>query len=327
MHALQFDRFGPPSELHLRDLPDPHPGPDEVLIEVHAAALNPSDGKNVQGNMPQTTLPRIPGRDFAGIVRQGPADLVGKAVWGTGAELGYTHDGSHAELLALPANAVSLKPSKLSMREAASVGVPYVTAWLGLVDAAQVASGETVVILGGTGAVGWAATQLALWKGARVLSIVRREPRAMLHNPPESLLSYIDMRRADPREMILHETGGTGADIVLDTVGGVFFEQGLQFLKQRGRIIEITAPRDRRVSFDMRDFYRHELRIFGVDSLHATTSTSARILDELAAGFASGALTTLVDHTYPLADAVTAYEHLVQGQVHGKVVLTVAGVQ
>ena len=88
MQALRFDRFGPISELHLVDVPRPATGAtDDVLVEVLAASINPSDVKNVQGKMIGTTLPRIPGRDFAGVIVEGPSILIGAEVWGAGGDI------------------------------------------------------------------------------------------------------------------------------------------------------------------------------------------------------------------------------------------------
>src|SRR5918993_649811 len=107
MQAVLIERFGDPSELRRKDVFRPDPGEGEVLVEVHAAAVNRSDVLNARGSFASTTLPRIPGRDFAGIVVEGPQELVGTEVWGTGGgELGFVRDGSHARYLAVPASAV-----------------------------------------------------------------------------------------------------------------------------------------------------------------------------------------------------------------------------
>ncbi|MBK5188701.1 MAG: zinc-binding alcohol dehydrogenase family protein, partial [Gemmatimonadaceae bacterium] len=103
----------------------PVPGASEVLVRVRAAGMNPSDVKNVLGSFRETTVPRIPGRDFAGVVEKGPEEWMGREVWGTGAELGFTHDGTHAEYVVLPASGLTLKPTSLPFSLAASCGVPY----------------------------------------------------------------------------------------------------------------------------------------------------------------------------------------------------------
>src|SRR5215218_240173 len=107
MRAILIEHPGDPSELRPTEVPRPEPGEDEALVEVHAAAVNRSDVLNARGSFPFNTLPRIPGRDFAGVVVEGPRELVGAEVWGTGGgELGFIRDGSHARYLAVSRNAV-----------------------------------------------------------------------------------------------------------------------------------------------------------------------------------------------------------------------------
>ena len=164
--------------LSVQEIETPVPTDGQVLVKVAAAAINPSDVKNVQGLMPHTTLPRTPGRDFAGVVVEGPPDWQGAEVWGTGGELGFTADGSHAEYLLLPRAAVRRRPAALFPEEAAAVGVPFVTAWATLVDAGRLTPEDTVVVIGAAGSVGGAAVQIARWRGARALGVVRDAAQA-----------------------------------------------------------------------------------------------------------------------------------------------------
>ena len=110
----------------------PRPPTKTAVVRVMAASINPSDVKNVAGAMKQTTLPRIPGRDFAGVVEAGPAEWIGAEVWGTGGDVGFTRDGTHAELIAVPVASLRRKPETLSFEQAASVGVNYMAAWCGI---------------------------------------------------------------------------------------------------------------------------------------------------------------------------------------------------
>ena len=174
MRALRFEKTGSLDGLKLQDIPRPVAGRGEALVQVKAAAVNPSDIKNVLGKMGGTTLPRTPGRDFAGVVIEGPAALVGKSVFGTGGNLGFGRDGSHAEFLVVPELAALPMPRGLSFEQAAAIGVAYMTAYAALVNAAQLKSGESVLILGTTGAVGSAAVRIARRQGARVLGTVRK---------------------------------------------------------------------------------------------------------------------------------------------------------
>src|SRR4051812_36198298 len=114
MRAMRFHEFGALSEARVDEVSKPTPGPCKVLVRVRAAAVNPSDVKNVQGGFPQTTLPRTPGRDFAGVVEAGPSEWLGREFFGTGGGLGFTRDGSRAEFLAVPVEGVVEKPTRLS---------------------------------------------------------------------------------------------------------------------------------------------------------------------------------------------------------------------
>ncbi|MGI4984128.1 MAG: alcohol dehydrogenase catalytic domain-containing protein, partial [Janthinobacterium lividum] len=120
MKALRFDRHGAPDVLFTADVPAPVASADTAIVKVLAASINPSDVKNVAGRMTQTTLPRTPGRDYSGIVVDGPAEWLGAEVWGSG-DTGFTQDGSHAALMAVPVASLRRKPATLSHEEAASI--------------------------------------------------------------------------------------------------------------------------------------------------------------------------------------------------------------
>ena len=173
MKALRFQATGSLDELEFVDCPDPQPADGEVLVRIEAAGLNTSDVSNVRGGHPYTTLPRIPGRDFSGIVVEGPPRLIGQAVWGTGRQFGFTRDGSHARLIAAPADGIAPKPASLSHAQAAACGVPFVTAWAGL-EKSGVGKDCRLLVVGAAGGVGSAAVTLARWLGADVTGAVRK---------------------------------------------------------------------------------------------------------------------------------------------------------
>src|SRR6202046_3024616 len=147
---------------------------NEVLIEIKSAAVNPSDVKAATGLMPYAVFPRTPGRDYAGIVIDGPMGWIGREVFGSSGDLGIRRDGTHATHLAVEAEAVVEKPKNLSWEEAAGIGVPFVTAMEGFRRAGIPASGEIVLVMGVNGKVGQAAVQIASWHGARVIGVVRK---------------------------------------------------------------------------------------------------------------------------------------------------------
>src|ERR1043165_6692072 len=135
------------------------PGPGDVVVEIKAAGVNPSDVKAATGLMPYAVFPRTPGRDFAGVVVDGPAEWLGREVFGTSGDLGIRRDGTHASHLVVERGALVAKPANVSMDEAAGIGVPFVTALEGFRRAGVPRPGETVLIMGINGKVGQAAAQ------------------------------------------------------------------------------------------------------------------------------------------------------------------------
>jgi NADPH2:quinone reductase len=174
MRSLRFAQTGSLDNHGVASIDRPVPLAGEVLVRVQAAAINPGDVKNVLGKMSQTTVPRTPGRDFAGVVDQGPPEWIGRPVFGTGGDLGFGRDGSHAEYLTVPVEALLVRPHELGPEQATALGLPYMTAWAAVVDAAGLEAGETILITGVTGAVGNAAARIARWKGARVIGTIRK---------------------------------------------------------------------------------------------------------------------------------------------------------
>lgn len=321
MKSLRCETFGPPALLKLRELPSPALKADEVLVEVHAAAINMSDVKNISGSMDHTTLPRTPGRDFAGIVVAGPEALIGTEVWGTGGDVGFTRDGSHATHIVIPQSAVQAKPKNLSMQLAGAVGVTYVTAWLCVCDSAQLLPGETMLVIGAAGGVGSSAVQIGKWKGARVIGTLRSES----DREPARLAGadQVVTAKADLVQTVLQLTDGQGANVIVDTVGGNMVEACLEMLAPGGRLTEISSPaQERRISFDLIKFYRRRSKLLGVDSRALDITASAAVLRELTPCFESGALhPSLAIEAHPLDNAVEAYERVLNHSATGKVML------
>ncbi|MEZ2310598.1 zinc-binding alcohol dehydrogenase family protein [Paraburkholderia sp. RCC_158] len=312
MKALRFAQFGQPDVLFVDEVPAPSAGADTAIVQVRAASINPSDVKNVGGRMSQTTLPRTPGRDYSGVVIDGPQEWLGVEVWGSG-DAGFTYDGTHAEQIAVPVASLCRKPGNLSHEQAAAIGVNFVTAWCAIVEAAQVTNADTVAIIG-LGGVGGAAAQIARRIGARVIGVTR----GARMNP------YVDAAVDSLGDTVaqLRAASDGGASVVFDTVGGSMFETAVKMLALRGRLIEISATDRRQVSFDLADFYHNESRLMGVDSLKRDLTAAARILEDLRAGFEEGSYQPpAIARTYPLGDAVAAYRAVDAG-TSGRIVLS-----
>jgi NADPH2:quinone reductase len=318
MKSLRFNEFGPPSVLRIEEVPIPEPGEGEAIVQVKAAAINPSDIGNVAGRFKSTTLPRTPGRDFAGIVVKG-MHREGAEVWGSSGKLGIVLDGSHAEYVVVLAETLSPKPKLLSMAQAAAIGVPYITAWASVVNAAQIQPSETILVIGAAGAVGQAAIQIANWKQARVIGADMRS------GPIPGAEAVIDTQTEDLEKRVLDLTAGKGVDAVFDTVGGPMFEPGLRSLRLGGRQVAISSPGHPRVSFNLIDFYHNFSRLLGVDSFGLTSRQIAEIEAELRLGFETGALVPLPIEVVPFEKAVDAYERVAARRATAKQVLSFDG--
>lgn len=309
MQALQFDRTGDLAALAFTELPDPVPAADEVLVEVRAAGLNPSDVKNVLGRFPYTTLPRVPGRDFAGVVVKGPAELLGTSVWGTGKGLGFTRNGSHAQLMSVPVGGVAPMPERMSFAQAASCGVPFTTAWDAL-ERTLVCEGTHLLVIG-SGAVGAAAIALAKARGANVLGAVRRTESqselqaqgvpSVLLGTPESLSAQVEQ----------HFPGG--AEVIFDTTG-FWLPAAVTALATFGRIAIIAAPVDGHVQLPALALYRRGGSVVGVNSLLYDTVACAGMLRQFGQWFDDGKLPLPTGlRELPLSEGVQRYRELNEG--------------
>jgi NADPH2:quinone reductase len=215
--ALKFDSH-----------PDPELGPNQLLVKVAASPIQPSDLMNTQGNFPSTTFPRVPGRDFAGVVVQPTSSAWhGKSVYGTsGPLLGFTCDGAHAEFVAVPDNAVAEVPQGMDLKQASVLGVPWTTAHVALTRAAA-KKGETVLVFGAGGAVGGAVVQLAKSSlfGCSVLTAGRGGKYE------------VDTTKHPDLSVAKELTNGRGPDVVVDTTGDLgLIKASLHQMNRRGRL-------------------------------------------------------------------------------------------
>lgn len=317
MRALQFTATGSVDNLELADLAAPVPATNEVLIRIKAAGLNPSDLKNVLGRFSYTTLPRVPGRDFAGIVEQGPAELIGKEVWGTGKGPGFLRDGSHAEFLTVPARGVAMKPKSLSFAQAAAIGVPFTTAY-DAVERTDIKQGTSFLVIGASGAVGSAAIALATIRGARVVAAVRRADQA------EALKAKgyrtIILGSADSLGAQVNEVFPGGAEVIFDTTG-FWLPASVSALANFGRIAIIAAPVDGMVDFPALGLYRKGGVLVGVNSLLYDNIQCAAMLTDFGRYFDEGLLSPPEDIKQVSLDAGIAEYRAIEAGSSEKTVL------
>jgi NADPH:quinone reductase len=293
---------------------------EQVLIEVKAAAVNPSDVKAATGLMPYAVFPRTPGRDYAGVVIDGPAGSVGREVFGSSGDLGIRRDGTNATHLAVELEAVVDKPQSISWEEAAGIGVPFVTAMEGFRRAGLPKPGEIVLVMGVNGKVGRAAVQIATWRGARAIGVVRKNEPYEGH--ANSAVEVIDASSTEVAARVRELTGGHGADIVFNTVGDPYFAAAHGSLALRGRQILIAAI-ERIVQFNILEFYRGQHTYVGIDTLGLSSIATGEVLRELAPGFAGGYLKPFPINAaaiYPLEEAKRAFV-AVAGSSRDRVIL------
>ncbi len=293
---------------------------DQVIVAIAAAGVNPSDVKAVIGMMPYAVWPRTPGRDFAGVVIEGPASLVGRKVFGTGGDVGIRRDGTHASHIVLDAAAVTEAPANISLVEAAGIGVPFVTAWEGFRRTGMPSKNDVVLVLGANGKVGQAAIQIATMQGARTIGVVRRdeEYRGFASGPVEIL----NAAAVDIGQAVKDMTGGKGANIAFNTVGDPYYPAAAKALALMGKQILIAAI-NKVVEFDIFAFYRGRHTYYGVDTLAFTAVESAALMREMAPHFASGQLKPFPIEDrfkFPLSRAKEAYAEVI-GSALQRVVL------
>jgi NADPH2:quinone reductase len=319
MKAICIQQHGAVADLKVTDIPAPSIKPGEVLVKIEASGINPSDVASVLGRFPAAVLPRIVGRDFAGRVAEGSADLIGSEVWGSGGDLGITRNGTHAEFVALPRQAVTRRPKNLSTEEAATVGVPFVTAYSALVRLGQLKEGEVVIVSGAAGAVGQAAIQLAHAKAARVVALVRDASDRWV-SKCDGVTSVAQSDQGDLDKVVGEATNGKGADLALNGVGSSIFETLVGALAIGGRQVIYSAAGGRDGKLDIMSFYRNQLVLLGLDTQKLDATQCAGILNELVPLFESGALKApQIGERYQLSDAAAAYGRVAGGGT-GKVV-------
>jgi NADPH:quinone reductase len=323
MKALFIRSYGAISDLKAVEIPAPYLQSGQVLIRVQASGINPSDLAGAMGQMANAVLPRIVGRDFAGVVVEGPPELVGTEVWGTGGDLGITRDGTQAEYLSIPQLAVSRRPKSLTAEEAAIAGLPFVTAWSALIDRGQLKDGEWVIVSGAAGAVGQAALQLSHARGARTIALVKDASELWVRDAV-----YVDAiaqsDSANLEQIVLELTNGIGAQLALNGIGASVFAALLGALAFNGRQVLYSAAGGREYALDLAAFYRKQSALLGLTTQPLNVTQCSEILNQITPLFESGMLKAPeVGERYSLDDASTAYARMAAHQ-GGKIVLDIS---
>lgn len=306
MKAVQIYSFGGPDVLRVEELPIPAPGPDEVLIKVEAASVNPVDYKIRSGAFKPDGLqtPMTLGRDVSGTVAQMGRNVRGFDAGDPVYALLDVDHGSYAEYVVAKASQVVRKPEKLDYLQAAAVPLAAMTAWQGLFDHGDLKSGERVLIHGASGGVGHFAVQFAKDRGAYVIATGRSEDRVpLLQWGADEVIDYQHERFEDRARDI---------DLVLDLVAGETQERSWKCLKPGGRIVSTLQPPS------AAEAARHHAtgEAFMVEPNSAELAQIGQLID-------AGRVSVHIQQTFPITNVRQAHRHLEHEHVRGKVVLAV----
>ena len=324
MLALAYDAAGERPGLRLAETADPVPAPGEVLLRVRATALNRADLLQVRGLYPPPPgESTVPGLECAGEV-----EAVGDGVsgWRPGDRaMALLAGGGHAEKVAAPAGQLLPLPAVLSWAEGAALPEVGVTAWTNLVAEGAIAPGETVLITAAASGVGSFAVQLARELEARPL-VAGRSLERLAALVPLGAAGCVELGPGMP-DAVRRLTGGRGADLVLDLVGGEGLAQCLAALADRGRLVLVGLLGGGRATLDLAAVLRRRLRIAGSVLRSRSREEKASLVgafgDFALPRLADGRLRPVVDRTLPFAEIAAAYEALAAGGVLGKIVLEV----
>lgn len=322
MKAIQIHSHGGPEVLKITTLPEPRPGPGEVLVRIKASAINPLDGIVRMGYFPIAKKPPlILGEEAAGVVeREGAGWGAGERVIVYGGGLGVFRDGTWAELVAVPATSLRRLPDGLPFEEGAALPNVGVTAY-GALRTAELKAGETLVVLGTTGGVGSAGVQIGKAMGARVIAVVSTPEKAA---KLQGLGAHhvVALSGAPLAEQVQGVTAGKGADAVLDPIGGEATGKALTSLAPSGRLVHLGYSAGMTLTINSLDLIAKPSRILGFNIFMEPADRAAKDLDEVVAMAARKDYRAVVDRTFPLAQVAEATRHLDERRGVGKVVLT-----
>ena len=326
MKAALIHQFGGPEVIAMGESPEPQPRPDDLLIEVCAAGLNPVDTKiRTNGLGRPRPFPFIPGYDVSGVVRSVGANVkqfrIGDEVY---ASPSLIRNGANAELVCVDGRTAALKPQTLTHVQAAALPLVALTAWESLHTRSKIHTGETVLIHAGAGGVGHIAVQLAKLHDCRVITTASRtESIDMCKQLGADVI--IDYAQEDFVERVNEETDGKGCAMVLDGVGGKVFDRSLDCVAVNGRLVSIVyTPSDRIVQALFRKNVTVHFEFMGVPTIHGINpEIQGEILRTVAELVDAGKLNVHIHQTYPLEELADAHTCQQTQHVRGKVVIAI----
>ena len=319
MRAIRVREFGPPEVLCLEDVRETDPGPGQVLIEVHAAGVNPVESYIRSGGYASAPeLPYTPGSDAAGIA-VAVGDGVGRVSVGDRVFTTGSLTGTYAELALCAEDQLFILPEQLSFAQGAAIGVPATTAWRALFQRARARAGETVLIHGASGGVGSAAVQLAVAAGLTVVGTAGSEHGRTLV-AELGAAHTLDHTDPDHFDAVRDLTDGRGADVIIEMLANENLSRDLDILAPRGRVIVVGSRGP--VEIDPRALMRGDGTIVGMLLFNALAEELLEAHESLAALLADGVFAPVAGREFALAEAARAHHAVIDGPARGKIVLT-----
>lgn len=318
MKAIRVQEFGGPEVLRVMEVPDPEPGPGQVVVRVHAAGVNPVDTyirSGTYANKPP--LPYTPGTDAAGVV-EAVGENVERVKPGDRVYTAGSISGSYAEKSLCRENQVYPLAERVSFAQGAGVNVPYATAYRALLRRARAEAGETVLVHGASGGVGIAAVQIARALGMTVFGTggSDRGRELVLR---EGAHHVLDHKSPSYLQELMALTRGRGVDVILEMLANVNLGKDLTVLAQGGRVVVIGNRGT--VEINPRDAMARDATIMGMVLMNASERELVGIHSALVAGLENGTLRPIVGQEIPLADAPRAHEAVMEAGAFGKIVL------
>jgi NADPH:quinone reductase len=317
MKAIRIHEFGSPEVMHLEEIQDPIAGPGQVVVQVHAAGVNPIDAYVRSGAYARKpSLPYTPGTDAAGVVESVGAGVVMRG--GTRIYTSGSVSGAYAEKTVCLEADVHELPERVSFEQGAAIGVPYATAYRALFQRAHATAGETVLVHGASGGVGIAGVQIARAAGMRIFGTAgTAEGRELILK--EGAHAALDHRSDDHMERALALTGGRGVDVVLEMLANVNLSKDLKVLALGGRVVVIGSRGP--VQIDPRETMTRDAAVLGMLLFLTPERDLKAIHSGLFAGLENGTLRPVVGTRFPLLEAPKAHREVLESSAHGKIVL------
>jgi len=333
MKAVMLIGAGGTDMLQLMEVPDPDlKDPQDVLVRLHASGLNPVDYKlRRKGGFYPDRLPLILGCDGAGVVQAIGVDVtkfkVGDEVFFFNGGMGGDEQGNYAESTVVHQDYLAAKPKSLSMVEAASVPLVWLTAWESLFDRYSLQTGETILIHGGAGGVGYIAIQIAKHAGATVITTISSPEKAEFARSMgvDHCINYKDENFIDGA---LKLTGGKGVDVVFDTVGGQVFADSFPAAKVYGHVVtldEINFSKDEVNVAKLRNLtLSYELMLTPMHfKMHEARARQTVMLETAARLIDDGQIKVFVNHVFTLDEIAQAQQIVESGHSVGKTVIKI----